>query len=355
MLIISSTSPKQFRNDRVGDDMKEGKNEISSNVIQFPNLKKTLAEKGTLALKNKEHEQALTYFDQLLSVEPEHAQANIGKAICLVELGNLQDAADVCEVMLNEAIGDYFEVLQIYVSILMQLEQYNTALELLEAVLQEEKLPPSQAEFFYQILSFCRKMVSEGNEKNVLSHEEIDHYTNLLHSEHMEKQMIAIKNLTKKPNEHMLNALKKYLRDEKNDPLLKSVIIKNLAEEKINEPFEVHKFSQRALINPAYVQDVFADPLAQSVNEMLSDVIENKNPTLYEMSLQLWTHVLMSLYPIPLPLFERNVLAAAIHYESSRLNGLTEEIEEICTLYSVNLEDVKNCIVELAKIIKGSI
>lgn len=334
--------------------MNNEKNKVSSNIIQFPNLTKTLEEKGMLALKSKHYDEALAYFDQLLSVEAKHAQANIGKAICLVELGNFLEAADVCEVMLQEAIGDYFEVLQIYVSILMQLEQYQTALDLLEVVVQEEKVPASLAEFFYQIVAFCRKMVNERNEQHILSNEDIEHYTNLLHSEHKEKQMLAIKNLTKNPNQQMLDEVKNYLRDEKNDPLLKSVIIKNLAEEKVNESIEVHKFSQRALINPTYVQDVFAEPLAQSVNKKLSEMIENKNPTLYEMSVQLWTHVLMSLYPLPLPQYDQNVLAASIHYKSCQLNGWTEEIEDICMLYSISREELHRCLVELSKIINGS-
>lgn len=324
-------------------------------IIQFPRLKQTLAEKGTLALQNHQHEEALEAFNQLLSIDSKHAQANLGKAICYVELGHMQEAADVCEMMLNEAIGDYFEVLQVYVSILIQLEQYKEVVDLLEAVVQEEKLPASLAEFFYQILTFCRKMVdAEKDTRVTLSHEEVQHFSQLLHSDQLEKQMLAIEKLTRNPNGVMLEELKKYLKTDKNDPVLKSIAIRNLAEENVDETVEVHKFSKQMLFNPTEAQDPFEHPVAKKVSETLSELIESENPTLYDLSIQLWTNVVMSLYPFPLPPYDHQVIAAAIHYESSKLNGLSTTEEEICNLYNVQLQQLNNCLSHITKIVTGS-
>lgn len=265
-------------------------------IIPFPRLKQTLTEKGTFALQNEQYKEALETFNQLLSTDPKHAQSNLGKAICLVELGDMQEAATICEMMLNEAIGDYFEVLQVYVSILIQLEQYQEVVDLLEAVVAEEKLPASLAEFFYQLLTFCRKMVdSKKDTRIILSSEEVQQFNDFLHSEKLEKQMLAVEKLTRNLNNEALQVLKTYLKIDKNDPILKSIIIRNLAEEKIDDLIEVHKFSERMFMNPTEVEDPFEHPVTIRVTETLSEVIENENPTLYELSIQLWTNVVLIL------------------------------------------------------------
>lgn len=320
-------------------------------IIPFPRLKQTLTEKGTFALQNEQYKEALETFNQLLSIDPKHAQANLGKAICLVELGDMQEAATICEMMLNEAIGDYFEVLQVYVSILIQLEQYQEVVDLLEAVVAEEKLPASLAEFFYQLLTFCRKMVdSKKDTRIILSSEEVQQFNDFLHSEKLEKQMLAVEKLTRNLNNEALQVLKTYLKIDKNDPILKSIIIRNLAEEKIDDLIEVHKFSERMFMNPTEVEDPFEHPVTIRVTETLSEVIENENPTLYELSIQLWTNVVLIYYPYPLPAYDPRVIAAVIHFESSKLNGLPTTEEEICSLYEVQSQQMKNCKSDIATV-----
>lgn len=340
------------KKDSVGDMMKSD----DKKIIPFPHLRQTLVEKGMLALKNNQHEEALECFNQLLSMDSKHAEANLGKAICLAELGDLRKAAAICDKMLTEAIGDYFEVLEVYISILIQLEQYREAADLLEAVLQEETLPVSSAEFFYQMLAFSKKMADGRSERRIsLSHEEIKHYSSLLAGDQIEKQLIAIKKLANKPNKAMLNELQKFLKSSSADPVLKSIVIRHLADEKINELVEIHKFSNRLVIEPAAAQNPFDHPQVEEVNERLREMLESENPSLCEMSVQLWANVVMSFYPFPLPDYDSSVLAAAIHHESCRLNGLPAAAEELASLYGIALKDLQDCLIEMEKMMPDAL
>lgn len=47
---------------------------------------------------------------------------HLGMAICFLELGELEEAKSVCEKMLKEGYGHYFTVLQVYMTILIQLK-----------------------------------------------------------------------------------------------------------------------------------------------------------------------------------------------------------------------------------------
>ena len=59
--------------------------------------------------------------------------------------------------MLNEGYY-YFTVLQVYMTILIQLKQYEEVKSTIEAVLEENQLPAESAEQFYRLLEFSRKM-----------------------------------------------------------------------------------------------------------------------------------------------------------------------------------------------------
>ncbi len=325
----------------------------SSNIIQFPNVKHRLAEKGMIALKNKQYDEALQCFEQLLASDPSHPQANFGLAICYVELHMLHDAIDICEKMLREAIGDYYEVLQIYVSVLIQLEQYEKVVHTLEAINQEEKLPADLAEFFYQLLAFCRKMIQDEGQQETAD-ENIEQYIDLLNSMEYEKQLIAIKKLCESPNEYKLEILKTFLKDEMKNPLVKSMIIKNLAEQNVDKPLEIIKFSQHMTINPLTFTEDSNEQMGEKIVKQLQNTIEDKNPTLYSISIQILTHYLLSIYPFSLPDYDEEIWAAAVHYISCELNGISLHSDELCELYDVEKELLMGCVDEISAIIKHS-
>lgn len=52
----------------------------------------------------------------------------------------------------------YFTVLQVYMTILIQLKKYEEVKSTIEAVLEENQLPAESAEQFYKLLDFSRKM-----------------------------------------------------------------------------------------------------------------------------------------------------------------------------------------------------
>lgn len=320
-----------------------------NNIIPFPKLKETLTEKGMQALENQNYPEALQHFSQLLDMEPKHPQANLGKAICLIQQNKFQDAAEICEFMLDEQMSNMQEVIQVYVSVLIQLERYKKAADLLENTLNEEKLPNIVRNYYEQMLYFCRQMISV--KKETISHNELDHLVRLLYSDSFEKQMLAVKKLTNQPNEKVLEQLNQYLKDDRNDPVLKTIIVQQLTKEKVNTTLEIQKFSKRMIINPTSIQSCENDLLIDEVKNKLSEVIESKNPTLYEFSMHILSNLVLALFPFPLPKYAPQTIAAAIHIESERTTGFPISIESISSMYRANEEEVKTCLNELDNII----
>lgn len=320
-----------------------------NNIILFPKLKTTLIERGMTALENQNYHEALKYFDQLLDVEPKHPQANLGKAICFIQQNRFQDAADICEFMLDEQMTNMQEVIQVYVSVLIQLEQYKKAADLLEEALCEETLPNTVINYYQQMLHFCRQMMKEKNVS--ISQDEIERLSKLLYSNSLEKQILAVKKLTNQPNDMMLEQLNRYLKDESSDPVLKTMIVQHLAKEKVDTTLEIQKFSKNMIINPTQIMFPENDPFISHVKNLLCDVIESKNPSLYELSIQILSNLVMVLYPFPLPEYPSKTIAAAIHIESEKSNGFPISINTIASLYNVEPIELETCLRELDRII----
>lgn len=321
-------------------------------IIHFPKLKETLTEKGMAALKNQDYAEALKHFDQLLTIDPKHPQANLGKAICYIQQDKLLDAADICEFMLDEKMTNAHEVIQVYISVLIQLEQYKKAVNLLKKTLNEEKLPSIVINYYEHMLQFCRQMIKDKAES--ISQKEIKHLSRLLYSDSFEKQMLAIQKLTSQPNESMLEELNQYLKNEQTDPVIKSIIVQHLMKEKVDTTLEIQKFKQRMLINPIHLQAIENNLLIEEVKYILSDVIESKNPTLYQLSMQILSNVVLTLYPFPFPAYKPKVIAAVIHIQSKKTNGIPFSVKAISSLYNANDEEVNKCFNELDAVMNFS-
>lgn len=332
---------------REGDQMRDDK------IIPFPNVKQRLAENGMMALQQSDYGEALTYFDQLLAIEPKHPQANLGKAICLFEQGSLEDAAHICDYMLRHRLGHMHEVIQVYVSILIQCERYEAAVKILTRILRDESLSVNLSKFYHEMIAYCQKMIEEKNEASSrLSKEDVKYLTELLYSKQIDKQVAAITKLTKQPNESMVNILKQFLQNDKNDPLVKSIIIQSLRAEKIDETFEIQKFSKRMYINPARMDAVENASIFEQAREKLSDMLENDNPTLHELCLQILSKVAMTIYPFPLPIEDAKLLAAMVHFEGTNRMGIYTTQAEICALYYIREEELVQCLHDFAVVLK---
>lgn len=97
----------------------------NSKIIPFPNVKERLVHKGMGALKEKNYHEALRLFSEAKRYDDEESDIYLGMAICLLEIGELEEAKGICEKMLKEGHGHYFTVLQVYMTILIQLRQYE--------------------------------------------------------------------------------------------------------------------------------------------------------------------------------------------------------------------------------------
>ena len=57
-----------------------------------------------------------------------------------------------------KGIGDYFQMVDLYLTILIQLHEYQEIVITIEALLDEKEIPPEKHDHFLTILQFSRRM-----------------------------------------------------------------------------------------------------------------------------------------------------------------------------------------------------
>ncbi|MDR7073682.1 hypothetical protein [Fictibacillus barbaricus] len=329
-------------------------NEKKNNIIRFPNLSGRLLEKGMDSLKNKHFEEALSCFEQLLQNEPMHSQGNLGLVLSLVELGRLKEAKNRCDRMLKEGIGEYYDVLQIYLSILVQLSEYITVVSVIEAVLEEQKIPADRAETFFQLLQFSRKVIEQEGVPEVQKYPKEDRaYENpdfsslkkMLSSDRADLQWMAVQQLKKLGTELTVPLFEAFLIDETKHPAVKSLILQYLKENHIDKIVRLEKNGQVEDVMISELNEWNEAPFYIEVKKLIQDELEHDNPSLLDIALAVWKDYTLSLYPF-LPEPENKVLwTEASIIAASELSGMEEDHD----LRDPDLQKAVNLLIDLER------
>ncbi|RFB17715.1 tetratricopeptide repeat protein [Bacillus sp. HNG] len=333
---------------------KQNKDKKQEKIIPFPKLKERLMEKGLEALSSKKFNEALALLEQAKELEKGNHEIELGIVICLFELGELEQAKDSCLMMLKEDVGDYFHVLQIYVTILIQLGQYDEVKSTIEAVLDEDAVPPEYLDHLTQLLELSKRMlVADGVEKEAeyVNKDVEEELQNVLYNEGIVgKQIATIQSLKELNIRKYLDLLIPFLVIPENHPIVKTIIMQLLVTNQVDLEVEVEKFGETTKVNPKNLVDPSMSPFTIRVLSILEEQLENENPTLYEMAKEIWLRHLFVLYPFTLEEEEPSKYAATLHLYSAELHGMEIENQTLEQIYGVNLFELKQTLDKLEKV-----
>lgn len=321
------------------------------NVIQMPGLVERLVDFGMTALKEKRLYDALTYFNQVIQLDENHSQGRYGLVIANIELNRLKEARVQCESLLDENIGNYYDVLKVYISLLIQLADYERVVEILDEALPTDTMPPEMEESFEQLLTFAREMVEDDGTSS-LQTRATDHDVSVstgelidrVNSGNTEEQWGAIHNLSHREKDIAVKTYREFLSSAEHHPVLKSYVLSTLEEMGIKDNFEVYKFGHTYQVNTADANHLFHRGEGMKVVRLIREQLEEENPSLLSLAEQLWWHYLFAIYPGPLQEADERAWASALHMHLDRLmNNEETELEDYTEMYQTNAEDLQKC------------
>lgn len=312
---------------------------MEDNIVFFPKLKDRIISLGKKALEEKKYGQALILCDQLREMNQHTSQTELAAVACLLEVNRAKDAKIRCEELVFGPF-ESDEAIEIYISILFQLKEYEVLQVTIKKLLKQKRIDENQLDKYQAMLSLSNKVVSDrGNKQNELiilqSLAENDSSIN--------KQLEIINELRLIDCNLMINQIKKVLRSSKANPLIKSFVMFILQEQSVDEDFEVIKMNQKMIWNSTkdlIEHDLFVD----TVLKRLSDVLESEDPSAFEMAKTHFQHFVTIYFPfIPMPSNE-DVWASCFYSIVQEYFDRDMTEDELRDLFGVNRSEMQSAL-----------
>lgn len=295
------------------------------NVIVFPTTVTRLLSEGMTYLKEEKYEDARDSLYQVLSYEPEHAAALGGYAYCLYELGEFQEALEVCRELLKIGPIHYLETMELYISILMQVREFEEAEKMIEALIEEKVLPEERLEQFQQLRDLNERIAANAaSEKVDASKYAIDTFL-ALHPAEQEQLILDLPTTSYQALKKKLIAI---IEHPEADFLTKTYILFMLFQEKIDAEVSVQKFHYQG----TFSINELPDPVNNSRIRRITAIIDNelaKDPTRLEMVKELFERHIYLLYPFIWDDYnEEDVAQGYMDYTEGLFSGMTSFSED---------------------------
>lgn len=321
-------------------------------IIPFPDLEKRLVDKGLEQLQEKKFTAAIQMFEEAKELASDDSNVYMGLVLAYYESGALEKAKDLAKIMLKEGIGEYFQTLDLYMMILVQLHDYEEIVTTIEALDDEQAIPFEKREHFSNFLTFSKRMVE--NRLSSLESEDEPEYVphrplDLLENNDSNLQMRKIVELSQKNIRPYIKEIKAYLQSKEGHPFLKTMLINILQEQEYEKEVIVAKFGDEKHIVPTALPSLHDFKQFLEIKEKVED-LEGKDPTFFHQLISLVERHLYLLYPFELKPSSPAVWAAAYHVTVLEYHGREASIRGIAELYQTLPEEVEKAVSFITKL-----
>ncbi|MCA0982569.1 tetratricopeptide repeat protein [Halobacillus yeomjeoni] len=265
------------------------------NIVMFPKLKSSLEKKGLQAWKEKRYEDAVKSFEPLLEYGVANQDVVTGLLMSWIELGQFDEAEELCRQKMKEEVEQYYHYLHIYITILFQSNRYQEIVDLLDEVFEMEDIPHQSRTQLWQMYEVSRKLLDEHQKET--GNKLINDFLEKLESGDINGQWATVLRLKSQSPEPFLETCTETLKSEAVHPIIKTALIEWLRDYEVTGSVSVHKFGQFFKIHPDQLNQMHSDYILKQIQMRLSG-IEQSNPTMYEMLNRLLTHYCYVRYPL---------------------------------------------------------
>lgn len=303
------------------------------NVVVFPTTINRLLTEGMTLLKEERYEEARDGLYQVLTYEPEHPAALGAYSYCLYELGDYDEALEVCEELLKVGPIHYLETMELYISILMQVREFEEAERVIEALIDEKVLPAERLEQFQLLRDLNERIASTAVEKIDAEQYSAEAFLSMSPFE-QERKVRELPPSSFKPLAAKLLAL---VEHPEIDFLAKTYILFIMQQEKIQAKANIHKFHYIGEFKISELPDPEKSPRVGAIKTIFAEQLA-KDPTRLQMANELFERHIYLFYPFLMDEFDaKEVAEAYMSYLDSLFTGEVDDSAD---------EGLKNLIVQ---------
>jgi tetratricopeptide (TPR) repeat protein len=332
------------------------------NVIFFPGLEKRLTDKGLENLEKKKFKEAINLLEEAREYDPDNDEILIGLVLAYFEASSFKKAKELAKDMLHKGIGDYLQMVDLYLTVLIQLHEYREIVATIEALLDEKEIPPEKHDHFLTILQFSRRMAenrqpdtyAESATIDILREETNIQELNLFSVDNLNEQMLIVSSLAEKNIRPHLPEIADYLAAEEGHPFLKTILLTLLKEQEIDKEITVVKFAMKKKVIPTQLPEVREEPRLKEVKAFLEAQLESENPGLFESTTRMAERNFFISYPFELEPKSTSAWAAAFHHLAHYYLGMDSKVNQLAGEYEAPVEKIEEAIAMIEVIEKIS-
>jgi tetratricopeptide (TPR) repeat protein len=334
------------------------------NVIFFPGFEKRLTDKGLEKLEKKKYHEAINLLEEAREHDPDNHEILIGLVLAYFEASSFKRAKELAKEMLHKGIGDYLQMVDLYLTVLIQLHEYQEIVATIEALLDEKEIPPEKHDHFLTILQFSRRMaenrqpdteiVIDDDTIDIIPNETNIQELNLFSIDNLNEQMLLISSLAEKNIRPYLSEIADYLAADAGHPFLKTILLTLLKEQEIDRELTIVKFAKEMKVIPTQLPEVREEPRLTEVKALLEAKLESENPGLFENSIRMAERNFFISYPLDLEPESLAAWAAAFHHLAHFYLGMDSNVNQLADEYEVPVEEIEDAIAMIELIEKIS-
>lgn len=329
--------------------MEKNKKENSDQkIVLFPGVKDRLMEMGIAHLDNHQFAEAVNFLGQANEIDPENPEIGTAYLIALYESGNYEKAKEVCHYLLHQGIGNYFEIIDVYLMILIQLSNHEEIIHTITTLIDENEVPLEKIEHYKKLLQFSQNRVGTENQQPVLKMDEPK--TPLFSSEDIKENIYKLAQLSNQNIYPYMDELIKYIGKREAHPFLKTMIVNILSEHGVEKEIHLEKFNNNGTFIPVKLPSIFETSFYIVLLETLKNELENNNPTLYQQMKDIVDRHFFLLYPFELMPENPKLWSLAYQCFGQELYGETVDLEKIAIENQVNIASLVKAINFLKKL-----
>lgn len=320
------------------------KNKITSfgNVVVFPGAIDQLINQAQSHVLNSQFQLAIECFEKALQFTEGDEFILTAYAYSLYEVKSFEKAKEICEEILKLGPVMYLDVMELYLTVCMQLKQFKQVEQIIESLIDEGAIPDEQIDKFHRLKELNASIAE--NEEYVediqFIEEQMDRDVFDLHSfmsNTPSEQMNLVHSLSMVNIRPFVSDLKNIIESKSIHPFIKSLVLILFVEQQIDEEIMISKFDKNIVVNPTNLKLPTKMPQFEEISKILSSKLEQEPSTLEMVEQLIAKHAIVT-YPFEWLDFDTGDVAQTYIDFVRTMFGDVQQYNEELYVFLQNLE-----------------
>lgn len=242
------------------------------NVIIFPGTHEKLVRDGERYLHEHQYEKAVEAFDLAIQLEPVLDHISYPFALALYETKDFKRAKEFALQALKADGEDYMPVMELYLTVLIQLEEHEEVELSIEALIEEGFIPPNLLNKFIYLRDLNRRLSIRYDDKKT-EKEKPSMTFNEFEGKDLSFQQQFLTSLKGQHLKRSIGLLKEIVNSEEIPASINTFSLMLLKEVGYNQFITIQKYGQKIKVKPKDIalpgQDIHSQAVLSKVKRLL--------------------------------------------------------------------------------------